>query len=137
MNDVDENTRIAGWLERFERLQGDIQMLLLRHQIFHRLQAIVQANPKLHRPSYLYNYLESTYSDSAAIGVRRHARPDDPERNGSLIGLLFDIRRHPEVLTRQRHVYLYAEVGMPADIAEEEFDRLAAPGAPHLERAHV
>ncbi len=26
---------------------------------------------------------------------------------------------------------------MPADIAEREFDRIAAPGSPHLERRHV
>src|SRR6266849_6405251 len=129
MSAVDSHPLIAGWLERFELMKADIQDLLLRHQVFHRLQAIVQANPKLHRPSYLFDYLADTYAVSAAIGVRRHARHDDPERDGSLIGLLLAIRRSPEVLTRARHVALYREVGMPADMAEREFDRLAAPGA--------
>ena len=101
---------IDEWLRRFDLIRADIQELLLRRQVFHRLQEIVAKNPKLHHPSYLYDYLEGTYAASAAIGVRRHVRLDDPARDGSLIGLLYAIRKYPEALTRARHVALYNEV---------------------------
>jgi hypothetical protein len=97
----------------------------------------VANNPKLHHPSYLYDYLESTYAASAAVGVRRHARFDKPDSDGSLLGLLLAIRRRPEILTRARHVHLYEEVGGPQKLADAEFDRLAEPGAPRLEARHI
>jgi hypothetical protein len=40
-------------------------------------------------------------------------------------------------LTRDRHVALYAEDGMPADLANREFDRLSEPGAASLVKKHV
>ncbi len=129
--------RIADWIERFELIRTDIQELLLRRLVFRRLREIVAANPELHRPSYLYEYLASTYAASSAAGVRRHMRHDDERRDGSLIGLLFAIRQSPELLTRARHVGLYTQEGMPADLAEREFDRLAEPRAPHLAARNV
>jgi hypothetical protein len=128
---------IEDWIERFEVMRLDVQELLLRRHVFRRLQEIVRANPKLHHPSYLYDYLEGTYAASAAVGVRRHARSDEPERDASLIGLLYAIRTQPNLLTRARHVALYKEVGAPSGLAEAEFDRLSEAGAPHLERRHV
>lgn len=104
---------VAAWLERLNLIQDDIQELLFRRLIFRRLREIVEANPRLHRPSLLYTYLTSTYAASSAAGVRRHARQDDQRRDASLIGLLFDIRRTPEVLTRSRHVAMYAVAGVP------------------------
>ncbi len=136
MGAVDANAILADWLRRFELIETDVQQTLLRRHVFHRLQEIVAANPRLHRPSYLYDYLAETYAVSAAIAVRRHARRDRPEE-APLIGLLHDVRRTPEVLTRTRHIALYEEVGMPADIAEREFDRLAGPGTAHFDLRHV
>jgi hypothetical protein len=121
VNAIDANAVISDWLARFDLIKIDIQALLLRRQVFHRLQEIVAANPKLHRPSYLYDYLASTYAVSAAAGVRRHARNDDQHRDASLVGLLFSVRRTPEILTRARHVSLRLEAEMPADIAKKEF----------------
>lgn len=128
---------IEDWIDHFDLMRLDVQELLLRRKVFHRLREIVAANPKLHHPSYLYDYLEGTYAASAAIGVRRHARSDDPGQDASLIGLLYAVRGQPELLTRARHVALYHEVGMPAAVAEQEFDRLAGPGLPHLEKRHI
>lgn len=136
MSAVDPNAIIADWLKRFKLIENDVQEILLRRHVFRRLQEIVTANPRLHRPSYLYEYLAGTYRVSAAIGVRRHARHDRPNE-ASLMGLLYAVRRAPEVLTRARHAALYAEAGMPADLAEREFDRLAEPGAPHLTMRRV
>jgi hypothetical protein len=128
---------IEDWIQRFDLMRLDVQELLLRHKVFNRLQEIVAANPRLHQPSYLYEYLEGTYAASAAAGIRRHARSDDHDRDASLIGLLYAIRAQPELLTRARHVRLYQDVGAPADLAEKEFDRLAGAGQPHLERRHI
>lgn len=137
MSTAGPNGILTGWLKHFELIENDVQEILLRRHVFHRLQEIVAANPRLNRPSYLYEYLTGTYAASAAIGVRRHARRDEPGRDASLIGLLYDVRRTPEVLTRARHVALYEEVGMPADLAEREFDRLAGPRAPRLTKRCV
>jgi hypothetical protein len=132
MDAVDPKAILDDWLKRFELIENDIQDVLLRRKVFLRLQEIVKQNPRLHRPSYLYDYLADTYAVTNAIAVRRHARHDDQRRDGSLLGLLYDIRRSPEILTRIRHVALYEEVGMPAKLAEAEFDRLAERGAPYL-----
>jgi hypothetical protein len=137
MDAVDPKAILDDWLKRFELIENDIQDVLLRRKVFLRLQEIVNQNPRLHRPSYLYDYLADTYAVTNAIAVRRHARHDDQRRDGSLIGLLYAIRRSPELLTRNRHVALYEEVGMPAKLAEAEFDRLAEPGAPHFVSRHV
>lgn len=128
---------VVAWLETLDLIQDDIQELLLRRLIFRRLREIVEANPKLHRSSLLYTYLTSTYAASAAAGVRRHARQDDQRRDASLIGLLFDIRRTPEVLTRSRHVAMYEAAGLPARVAEAEFDEIVALGASGLDLQHV
>src|SRR5947208_1694126 len=82
-------------------------------------------------------YLTGTYAASAAIAVRRHSRNDDERRDRSLIELLHAVRRQPELLTRARHVQLYKDVGMSADIADREFDRIAEPSVPHLMKPHV
>jgi hypothetical protein len=137
MSAVDPAATLDDWLKRFDLIEDDVQEILLRRHVFRRLQEIVAANPRLHRPSYLYEYLTGTYAASAAIAVRRHARDDDERRGSSLIGLLHAVRRRPELLTRARHVQLYEDVGMPADLAEAEFDRIAEPGAPHLAKPHV
>lgn len=137
MNSIDANALLGGWLERFELIKADVQELLARRLIFQRLREIVAANVRLHRPSSLYDYLESTYAASATIGVRRHLRQDDRRRDASLIGLLFSLRRNPQVLNRRRHVELYRESGMPEYIAEEEFDRVAGPREPHLLPKHI
>ena len=85
----------------------------------------------------MYEYLRGTYAASAAISVRRHTRQDNHARDASLIGLLLSVRRTPEILTRDRHIAFYEQVGMPARLAERGFDRLAAPGARYLEPRHV
>jgi hypothetical protein len=134
MEALDPKAIVDDWLKRFDLIENDIQEILLRRHVFLRLQEIVAKNPRLHRPSYLYEYLAGTYAVTNAIAVRRHARHDDERRDGSLIGLLYAIRRSPELLTHIRHVALYEEEGMLADLAEKEFDRLAEPGAAHLDR---
>jgi hypothetical protein len=137
MNIIDPTATVDDWLKRFERIENDVQEILLRRHVFRRLQEIVASNPRLHRPSYLYDYLAGTYAASAAIAVRRHARHDDPTRSAALISLLYAIRANPEILTRARHVVLYKDAGMPAHLAEKEFDRLAEPGAVQLAKPHV
>ena len=121
---------VVAWLETLDLIQDDIQELLFRRLIFRRLREIVEANPKLDRPSLLYTYLQSTYAASSAAGVRRRARQDDERRDASLIGLLFDIRRTPEVLTRSRHVAMYEAAGVSARIAEAEFDKISPSARP-------
>jgi hypothetical protein len=85
---------IEEWVNRFDLMRNDVQELLLRHKVFNRLQEIVAANPRLHHPSYLYDYLEGTYAASTAAGIRRHVRFDDPERDASLLGLLYASSPH-------------------------------------------
>ena len=48
MNAVDPNAILADWLERFALIEADVEEILLRRQIFRRLQEIVAANPRLH-----------------------------------------------------------------------------------------
>jgi hypothetical protein len=131
---------ILDWLERFDLIESDVQGLLSHRYVFRRLQEIVQANPRLDRPSYLYNYLAGTYGASSIAGVRRHARMDDEHRDGSLLGLLYEIRRRAQLLTRTRHLLFYRAPGMPerfAEAGEREFDELGGPGVAHLEDRHV
>lgn len=139
MGTVGPQVLLADWLERFALIETDVQNILLRRQVFRRLGEIIAANPRLHRPSYLYEYLVETYAASAAIAVRRHVRHDsrDRERSSGLISLLYAIRATPGIITRARHIALYAEAGMPADMAEDEFDDLVEPGAAHLGPRHV
>lgn len=117
-----------GWLSTID---GEIQGLLVNRHIFREVQAIIQANPKIQLASSFYQWMGNTYATAAVIGVRRQL-DKDPD-SISFARLLGEVAAHPQVLSRERYLALYKT--MPRDLGDKDFDRLAEPGAAHIDPA--
>jgi len=124
---------IVEWDGLLDRIDGDIENLLLRRYVFREVRTIVDSNPRLHKPSIFYEWMTSTYAASAIMTLRRQA--DQGKDAVSLWKLLMGIREHAEVLTRIRHVAFYDT--SIAGIGEREFDELAGIGQPYMDSRRV
>ena len=93
------------WNKWICTIYEDVVKLVEHQQIFGKVQDIIKANPEIQKPNEFYRFLEDTYGAFIAIGIRRQIKP---QKGGSLVGLLEDIRENPSVLPRSRFVELYS-----------------------------
>lgn len=126
---MDANALFAKWDGWLTTVHSDVLGLLINRYIFREVQAIIQANPKVQLESSFYEWMGNTYATSQAIGIRRQV---DKDRDSvSFARLLSEVAAEAEVISRERHVALYKTALI--DLANPGFDRLAGPGAPHLD----
>ena len=122
------------WERRLDLIENDVvQSLLLRRYIFREIQGIVERNPRIQKPSIFFDWMASGYVASTVMAVRRHVDPDSDA--SSLIALLREIRKRPELLSRERHVGRYYEVGGSEfqKVGHREFDRFAGDAGAHVD----
>ena len=93
------------WNKWICTIYEDVVKLVEHQQIFGKVQDIIKANPEIQKPNEFYRFLEDTYGAFIAIGIRRQIKP---QKGGSLVGLLEDIRENPSVLSRSRFMELYS-----------------------------
>ena len=96
--------KIEKWNKWIWTIYKDVVKLVEHQQIFEKVQGIIGANLEIRKPNEFYRFLEDTYGAFIAIGIRRQIKP---QKGGSLVGLLEDIRENPSVLSRRRFVELY------------------------------
>src|SRR5262245_55027308 len=130
MTDDEQWARWNGWLEK---IREDVEDALFRRRIFQDVRAMIDENPLIRRVSSFWDWMAGVYEDSAAMAVRRQL--DNRNDSVSLVRLLTEIRRDPQVLSRSRFVALYDAEMQPA--AELEFDRYIERGAQHIDPATV
>ena len=126
---------IKKWDEWIGRIYTDIQKLLIMRHIFVEVQKIIKANPRIHQESSFYSWMSDVYVAAATMGVRRQV--DNDSQSISLVRLLEEIKKNPEVLTRKWFVALYTDPGIRALIADRDFDRFAGTIGTHVDPSFV
>ncbi len=123
---VKDAYRFRKWNRWLDVIYADIQSLLVNRHIFQEVQAIIKANPKLQVPSSFYEWMGVNHAASIAVGIRRQLDMDS--RSVSLVRLLMELKRYPEVITRRRFVALYKGHPVAAQFAHRDFDGVAGYG---------
>jgi hypothetical protein len=119
------------WARWIQTILDDVQGTLLNRYVFREVQSIVAANPKIHQASAFYDWMTTQYQVTASVGVRRQL--DVREDSISLARLLTQVQKHPDILTRDRHVAAFTERGYPEEAGNDSFDELAGDGEPRIQ----
>ena len=101
-----------GWLDRIYK---DVQNLVIGRHVYTEVQKIVQNNPRLHKPSSFYDLMTMTFSAWAAMAVRRQQEA----YSISVVRLLQELEKRPEVLSRKRFVDTFANKMLAGSPGEE------------------
>lgn len=123
-----DDERFKKWGEWIMVIHEEVENAILNRHIRQEVAAIIDANPRIQRPSAFYEWMAAVYSDSGLMAVRRQR--DKDSRSISLARLLSEIVDYPRVLSRERFVGLYRPELQ--NVAHHEFDRHVASGANHI-----
>lgn len=126
--------RLRKWLRWLDVVKIEVQELVIAKHTFHEVQKMIDANPKLKTGNSFYRYFTNTYVSHVVMGLRRQIKTDPQSISFAL--LLKEMTETPEVLSRRYYVSLY-EGSVVEDLADKDFDRIAAPGSPHIDCAKV
>jgi hypothetical protein len=125
------------WISLLEKIENLISHLLWNRYIFRELLIITEANPSLQNNNPFVVWLWENYIFSAALGVRRLC--DKDKRSISLLLLLEEMQREPEILSRERYTTLFRGSGFANDLAyiNSCFDSLVGEGKEHPGRNDI
>ena len=87
--------------------------------MFWEVQDIIRENPRIQKPSAFYSYLGRTYLSHALAGLRRQIKPQ--KDSISFVGLLYEIAKNPEELSRNYYRSLCANPDGP-DVSQIEME---------------
>ena len=121
------------WKRWFDQIGRDITELVVHRHVYREVYEIINANPGLQVASSFYDWMRLAYVNQMAVGVRRLTDPD--RRSISLVRLMDEIEQDPEVISRRRFVGLYSPHLRRK--GHRDFDRIAGPGAPHVNPAII
>ena len=94
------------WLTWMKAIEKEVYGLVVDAHMFWEVQDIIRANPRIQKPSAFYRYLGRTYLSHALAGLRRQIKPQ--KDSISFVGLLGDILKNPEALSRDYYSSLCA-----------------------------
>ncbi len=122
--------RLDKWLRWLEIVKLQVQDLVMAKYTFHEVQKMIAGNPKIQKENSFYRYLTNTYVSHVVIGLRRQLKGDS--QSISLVQLMEELIATPEILSRAYYKGLYTGTAVE-DLADHDFDKLAKPGAPHID----
>ena len=106
------------------------------YRIWDETQAIIRANPKLHRSSEFYRWMREMFVSGVAMSVRRLT--DSDTRAISFFRFLKLVKGNASLVSRQRYRKLYRdddvfsqqlrELGIMTDHVKAEYEMLVGPG---------
>lgn len=114
--------KVEKWLRWMETIEKEIYGLVVDANMFWEVQDIIRENPRIQKPSAFYRYLGRTYLSHALAGLRRQIKPQ--KDSISLVGLLEDIAKNPEELSRNYYRSLGANPDGP-NVSQIEMDDFA------------
>lgn len=88
--------KLSKWREWMKVIEPDIRLLLRDARTFWELRIIIHGHQRT--KGFHYGYLERSYLTHALVGLRQQIKPD--EGRISLVGVLNDIAKNPEELSR-------------------------------------
>lgn len=116
------DNRFNKWNKWLNVIYSEIRSLSVNRNIFWEVQHIIENNPKIQKPSSFYEFLGSTYTISALMGVRRQIKIN--KDSISFARLLKEVCDIPEVLSRTRFIALY-KGSTVEQFANRHFDKFA------------
>ena len=93
-----DDEQFSKWGEWIMVIHEEVENAILNRHIRQEIAAIIDANPRIQRPSAFYEWMAAVYSDSGLMAVRRQI--DKDPQSFSLVRLLCEIVKHPRVLSR-------------------------------------
>lgn len=131
------NKKEQKWILMLKQIEDSISKLLGNRFFFREFMSIVEANSQLPENNYFIIWIWENYLYNAAIGVRRFV--DKDPRSISLYLLLMDIKKHPEILSRERYTALFKDSGFANDsnYINQGFDKLIGKGKDHIDPEDV
>jgi hypothetical protein len=125
----ERRNRLIDWLET---VYTDVQQLLLNDHLFWEFQRVVDQNDEFLNASGLFTqFIADAYAQSAAVGVRRHAKVDDDSI--SVVRFLKEVRDYPGIVSRAHYIGLYeGKESWHIEIGQHDFDRVAGEGRSHV-----
>lgn len=125
--------RYASWLEQLEHIIQDVYRLNHHRQLFREVADITQAANL--PPSAFFDAVGGWYADSQTAAIRRLV--DRRRRSVSLVRLLDEIRQHPDVTSRARHVALWNGDPHFEREGHDNYDRFADASGERIDRLMV
>lgn len=135
---MSDNLRFSKWDRWLEKIKDEVTNLVVHRYIFWEVQKIIEANPKIQKPSSFYAWMGNVYVTDAVMGVRKQL--DNREDSISLARLLNEIIQTPSVLSRERIMRIYLkdpnsdeEKRFLERIGRRDFDKFAGVGNNHVD----
>jgi hypothetical protein len=89
------------WRTWLDEIGNELGWLLTGRDFFWRLQEIVNSNEKIQSPYILHNWIADNYVAKITTGIRKIV---DKKESISLYRLILQIKKNPEVITREYFV---------------------------------
>lgn len=118
------------WKKQFKVIKNAVFDIALRRFVYRQVTKLVQDNPRLQVPSAFYDWMHAAYITDMTVSIRRLV--DWDKRTVSLIKLIEDIEKHPEVMSRRRFTHSYKN--FMKECGHSDFDRWAEPGGDVINR---
>jgi hypothetical protein len=131
-----EDRRFRQWDKWLDAIYEDVSHLVIGRHIYEEVRKIIASNARLHQPSSFYDLMAMTFSAWSAMAVRRQR----DNRSISLVRLLGEVEKHPEIISRERFVDTFASkmiAGFGGATATPESELLSGGGAYVPTRAEV
>ena len=136
-DDVLQNEPYEVALRWLKELEGRIRRLRDDQRVWEKLQAMIAANPALHRPSDFYRWLQDMYVAGMAMAIRRLV--DEHDKAVSFVRFLRLVKENPNIVSRARYRRLFEqdrhgqfevlqELGEFDNYVDAFYDDLVAPG---------
>ena len=96
---------IEKWQAWLERIDGELNALRGKCNVFNRVVEIVRANPAISQPGTFHDLIISGYGAYMCMGLRRLCEPQNKRADRKIVSvraLLEEFCEHPDVLSRQR-----------------------------------
>jgi hypothetical protein len=121
INDSMAQAKRAKWVRYIKRIEPQV-FRMMEFRSWNRIyEEIVNANPRLRPGIPVLDYFRHVYADYAALAVRRQSKQHADAI--SLLDLVEDISRFPEVLTLAWTINLYSQPTPTGHVYEPEIAR--------------
>ena len=129
------NQKLQKWRIWMKAIEKEIRGLVVDANMFWEVQDIIRSNPRIQKPSAFYRYLGRTYLSHTLAGLRRQIKPQ--KDSISFVGLLHDVAKNPEELSRDyyRSRCAYSDAPDISQIESEgrkELEEVGITGTSHL-----
>jgi hypothetical protein len=127
------------WQSWINIIMEDIQTVYFHRSMYDGLKEIVDKYEEADKECLFFSFLQNVYIDSLVMGLRRQIKNGTNKDNSiSLVRLLEDIKKHPEVVTRESYYALWDQKHLiNINFAARAFSEYAEPDENQIDISRV